>query len=96
MKIRKVSHKGLRRFIEHDDTSGLPADYIEKIRNIVSFLQEMADPDEVRSIPGWRAHLLSGDRQGTWSLTVSRNWRITFRVDLDDGEILDLDYEDYH
>lgn len=56
----------------------------------------MADPDEVRAIPGWRAHLLSGDRQGTWSLTVSRNWRITFRVDLDEGEFLDLDYEDYH
>jgi proteic killer suppression protein len=44
MNIRKVNHKGLRRFVEFDDAAGLPAEHIEKIRNIVSFLQEMSDP----------------------------------------------------
>jgi RelE-like toxin of type II toxin-antitoxin system HigB len=39
---------------------------------------------------------LTGDRQGTWSLTVTRNWRLTCRIDRTEGEILDLDYEDYH
>ena len=43
----------------------------------------------------WRAHQLTGDRKGTWSLTVSRNWRITFRLN-PEGEIEDLDFEDYH
>ncbi len=96
MRIRNVKHRGLRRFMEDDDPSGLPADFIEKIRNIISFLQEMDDPEEARSIPAWRAHQLSGGRKGAWSLVVSRNWRITFRVDEDQGEIFDLDYEDYH
>ena len=27
---------------------------------------------------------------------ITRNWRITFRIDQTEGEILDLDYEDYH
>ncbi len=96
MKIRNVIHGGLRRFVEKDNPSGLPAALIEKIRNILSFLQEMDSVDELRHIPNWRAHLLAGDRKGTWSLTVSRNWRITFRIDEAEGDIVDLDYEDYH
>ena len=96
MEIRNVVHRGLRRFIERDDRSGLPAAFVEKIRNIVSFLQDMEDADELRTIPVWRAHRLAGDRRGTWSLTVSRNWRITFGIDEAEGEIVDLDFEDYH
>ena len=96
MKIRNVAHKGLRRLIERDDPSGLNAAAVAKIRNIVSFLQEMGDVEEVRSVPSWRAHLLTGNRKGVWSLTVTLNWRITFRIDKTEGEIADLDFEDYH
>jgi toxin HigB-1 len=96
MDIRSIRHKGLRRFVEHDDASGLPADFVEKIRNIISFLQEMESFDEMKSIVTWRAHQLSGDRKGIWSLTVTRNWRITFRIDETEKTIVDLDYEDYH
>jgi toxin HigB-1 len=96
MKIRNVIHRGLRRFIERDDASGLSPAVIEKVRNIVTFLQEMEDARELRDVPSWRVHRLTGDRKGTWSLTVTRNWRLTFRIDSTEGEILDLDYEDYH
>jgi proteic killer suppression protein len=96
MKIRSVSHKGLRRFIEANDASGLPGAFVEKIRNILSFLAEAGNVEELRSFPAWKAHQLTGDRRGTWSLTVTRNWRITFRTDPAGSEILDLDYEDYH
>jgi proteic killer suppression protein len=96
MKIRKVKHKGLRRFMEANDPAGLPAQNLERIRNMVSFLQEISEADEARSIPSWRTHQLTGDRKGSWSLSVNRNWRITYRVDEEEGEILDLDYEDYH
>lgn len=96
MRIRNVVHKGLRRFIEKDDRSGLPPAAVEKIGNIVSFLQEMGGGEEVRAIPAWRAHVMTGDRRGTWSLTVTRNWRITFRIDQAENEIADLGFEDYH
>jgi proteic killer suppression protein len=96
MKIRNVIHRGLRRFIEHDDSSGLPAVAAPKVRKIVSFLQDMEQTAELRTVPSWKAHQLTGDRKGTWSLSVTRNWRITFRVDATDIEIIDLDYEDYH
>ncbi len=96
MKIRNVVHKGLRRFIERDDTSQLPGSVIRKVRTIVTFLVAMDDATELFSVPAWKAHMLTGDRRGTWSLTVTRNWRITFRIDQARHEIIDLDYVDYH
>jgi len=96
MKIRNVDHKGLRRFIENDDPSGLQPAVVEKIRRILTFLQDMEREDEVRAVPSWKAHLLTGARDGTWSLFVTRNWPLTFRIGQAEIEIVDLDYEDYH
>ncbi len=96
MRIRNVIHKGLRRFIEDDDASGLQPAVVVKVQRIVSFLQDMAEEDELRTVQGWKAHMLTGDRKGTWSLSVTRNWRMTFRIDREEIEIIDLDYEDYH
>lgn len=96
MKIGNVVHRGLRRFITRGDPSGLPSAHIEKIRNILSFIQDMEDAEELRLVPAWKAHRLSAARKATWSLSVTRNWRITFRIDEAEGEILDLDFEDYH
>jgi proteic killer suppression protein len=96
MKIRNVIHKGLRRFIEDDDSSGLQPAVVSKVRRIVSFLQDMEREDELRTVPSWKAHQLTGDRKGAWSLFVTKNWRMTFRVDAQEVEIIDLDYEDYH
>lgn len=82
--------------LEADDASALPAQYVDKIRKILAFLQDMEKPDELRTIPSWKAHQLTGSRKGTWSLFVSRNWRITFSINDTEIEIIDLDYEDYH
>jgi proteic killer suppression protein len=62
---------------------------------MLGFLQAMADPDELRSVPGWEAHRLTGNRKDAWSLSVTRNWRLTFRIDAREKEICDLDFEDY-
>ena len=96
MKIGNVIHKGLRRFIEDDDASGLQPPVVSKVRKIVSFLQDMKREDELRTVPSWKAHQLTGDRKGTWSLFVTKNWRLTFRIEQTEIEIIDLDYEDYH
>jgi toxin HigB-1 len=96
MKIRSVLHKGLRRLIEADDGSGLQPSVIPKLRRMLSFLQDMQREEELKAIPSWKAHRLTGDRKGTWSLFVTKNWRLTFRIDGDAIEIVDLDYEDYH
>ena len=95
MEIRSVAHRGLRRLIEHGSAAGLPAAHVGKIEAILSFLGEAPGIEAVQKLTVWRAHQLTGDRKGTWSLTVTRNWRITFRLS-PKGEIEDLDFEDYH
>ena len=94
MKIRSFGHKGLKRLYLEDNGKGLPPDAVNKLRAILTFLQDMQDPEKLRAFPLWKAHQLSGDRKGVWSLHVTRNWRLTFQVK--DNEILDVDYEDYH
>ena len=96
MKIRNVVHKGLRRYIEDDDASEVQPAVVSKLRRIVSFLQDMEREDELRTVPSWKAHQLTGDRKRTWSLFVTNNWRLTFKIDQVEIEVIDLDYEDYH
>jgi toxin HigB-1 len=96
MIIRSVKHKGLSRLILNDDASGVQAQFADKIRRILAFLQDMEREDELYSVLSWKAHRLAGNRGWTWSLFVTKNWRITFRIDADEIDIVDLDYEDYH
>lgn len=95
MELSSVRHKGLKRFIEADDASGLPVGFVDKIRNLLSFLQGMDDAGDLKALPDWQAEMLKGSRRGTWSLTVSRNWRLTFQLDRTGAVSIDLDYEDY-
>lgn len=94
MRIRRIVHKGLRWLYEENSSKGLTADTVDKLRKMLAFLDATESPDELRSLPLWKAHVLKGDRKGTWSLHVTRNRRLTFH--LEDGEIVELNLEDYH
>ena len=96
MKIRSFSHKGLKRLYEDDNPKGVPSDTVDKLRKMLVFLDNMEDPEELHPLPLWRAHTLTGDRKGTWSLSVTANRRLTFRIDTEDKELYDLNLEDYH
>jgi toxin HigB-1 len=69
---------------------------VEKLRKMLAFLDDMEDPEEMRALPTWKAHLLTGDRKGTWSLSVTANRRLTFHIDASEREICDVNLEDYH
>ena len=94
MIIRSIRHRGLRRFIEDDDPREIRGDLVNRTRNILTALVAAGGIEGVRGPTGWRLHQLTGDRAGTWSLSVSGNWRITFEIV--GGEIVNLDLEDYH
>jgi proteic killer suppression protein len=96
VKIRSFAHKGLKRLYAEDTVKGVPPDSADKLRKMLAFLDDMQDPEELRALPAWKPHALTGDRRGTWSLGVTRNRRLTFRIDLAELEICDLNLEDYH
>lgn len=85
--------RALRRFWVRGDVSKLRPDWIGRVRRILSALHVAVSPDEL-DLPGYGWHRLTGDRAGTYSVTVSRNWRLTYRWD-DEGPF-DIDLEDYH
>ncbi|HEV2124388.1 MAG TPA: type II toxin-antitoxin system RelE/ParE family toxin [Chloroflexota bacterium] len=94
MNIEKFRHKGLKRLYEDDDPSGLPANAVRKIRAILAALEFASELSQVDAMPGWGLHPLKGDRQGEYTITVTGNWRITFR--LEGSTITALNLEDYH
>jgi toxin HigB-1 len=91
--IETIKHKGLRRLYERNDASGLRTDLVEKARKILSALAAANAPGDL-SLPMFRLHPLTGDRRGTYSVTVRANWRVTFRFH--EGAAYDVDLEDYH
>ena len=96
MDIRSVHHRGLRSLIEEDSARFLQPALVGRVRKILTvlILAETISDFQSASPPGWRTHQLSGDRAGDWSVSVSGNWRITFREQ--DGSIDRLNLEDYH
>lgn len=44
-------------------------------------------------LPGLKLHELKGRRKGTWAVSVSGNWRVTFKMK--GADAFDVNYEDY-
>jgi proteic killer suppression protein len=94
VRIASFRHKGLERFWLDDDSRGVPARFAEKLRAMLTAIEEAENLREIERYFGWRLHLLKGDRRGTWSMMVTRNHRLTFSVR--DASIWDIDLEDCH
>jgi len=91
--IRRFRHRGLKRLYERDDRSGVNAAHVDRLERILTLLDVAQRPADI-DLPGYRLHPLKGERKGEWSVSVSGNWRVTFRFD--EGDVTDLNYEDYH
>ncbi|NVN36950.1 type II toxin-antitoxin system RelE/ParE family toxin [Komagataeibacter swingsii] len=94
MEIDSIRHKGLRRFFETGNPKGIVGDN-SRLRKMLAFIDAAASLEELSVPPNYGLHALSGDRASTWSMTITRNWRLTFRVN-DQGALEDMDMEDYH
>ena len=90
--IRSFRHQGLRRLWE-GDPSRVSATLRDRLENVLAVLDAAAKATDL-DLPGYRLHALKGDLKGLWSVVVSGNWRITFRVE--DGNVFDVDLTDYH
>jgi toxin HigB-1 len=95
VQIESIRHKALCRFAETGSPKGLPPGVVDRLRNMLAYLVAIGAQDELRVPPNYGAHKLTGGREGEWALTVTRNWRMTFRVS-EAGAIEDMDLEDYH
>ena len=91
--IKSFRHKSPERFFRKNDPRGIQAQHGSRVGRILGLLDEASSPEQL-NIPGMFLHPLKGDRKGEWAMTVSGNWRVTFRFDGEDVIVVNL--EDYH
>ena len=91
--ILSFKHRGLRALYNGRGSGRVPPEHSRKIKRILTVLDQSSTPRDM-DLPGFRLHPLAGDLKGHYAVSVSGNWRITFRFE--DGEAVDVDYTDYH
>ena len=90
--IASFRHKGLKQMFEKGQARLIDPSLRVRVANILAVLDAASGALDLAG-PGNRLHELKGDQEGVWSVTVSGNWRITFRFT--DGEAHDVDLIDY-
>lgn len=95
MEIDGISHKALHRFFITGNSKGFDGDQVDRLRKMLNYIVTSASFDELKLPPNYGLHPLTGNRTGIWAMTVTRNWRLTFRK-IDEQTITELDLEDYH
>jgi proteic killer suppression protein len=91
--IRTFKHAGVERFFRSGSKSGIQPKHAKRLRLQLGRLDASRIPEDM-NLPGWRLHALKGPLQGHWAVWVDENWRLTFRFNGGDAEL--VDYQDYH
>lgn len=91
--IKSFAHKGLARFFWYEEKAGLSAQQLPRLARMLDRLNAATEPRDM-NLPGFGFHRLKGSRKDTYSVTVSGNWRLTFRFE--SGHAYDVNLEDYH
>ena len=80
-------------FFETGSMAGIRAAHAPRLAAMLRRLNEATNAQGM-NLPGWGLHPLKGrDLKGHYAVSVSGNWRLTFRFDGTDAEL--LDYVDY-
>ena len=91
--IVSFEHKGLERFYKTRSKSGIQPVHAPRLSLMLSLLDIAKSADDM-NVPGFGLHPLKGDLRGYFSVKVSGNWRLIFKPN---GENMELvDYLDYH
>lgn len=91
--IRSFAHAGLEKFFNKGNKSGIIPSHAGRLGRLLAHLNGAAKPEDM-NLPGWDFHELKGKQKGTYAVSVNGNWRLTFRFNGQDAEV--VDYKDYH
>lgn len=95
MEIDSIRHKALHRFFVTGNSKGLDGDQVDRLRKMLNYIVASSCFIELKLPPNYSLHPLTGNRTGVWAMTLTKNWRLTFRK-IDEQTITELDLEDYH
>ncbi len=91
--IASFKHRGLKALYDDRTARRVAPGHVEKLKDILGMLDQSRGPDDM-GLPGFQLHALKGRMKGHYAVSVSGNWRVTFRFE--DGSAVDVNYVDYH
>ena len=91
--IKSIRHRGLKELYEEGRSARVAQGHRAKLLRILTALDRSGGPEGM-DLPGFRLHPLKGQLKGHHAVSVSGNWRVTFRFE--NGYAVDVDYLDYH
>jgi toxin HigB-1 len=91
--IKSFNHKGLQTFFETGSKKGIVPGHSNKLARVLDRLDVSLTPTDM-NLPGFKLHKMTGKEEGTWSVWVNGNWRVTFQFEREN--IILVDYRDYH
>ncbi len=91
--IESFRHRGLKALYEGRRPTKVAPSHVAKLARILTALDRSSGPEGM-DLPGFRLHSLKGGMKGHFAVSVSGNWRVTFRFE--DGHAVEIDYLDYH
>jgi len=91
--IKSWQHKGLKRFHESGNKSGIIPEHERRLKVILQLLDAANHPEKL-NLPGMSFHSLKGDLAEFFSVAVRANWKIIFKFE--DKDAVLVDYLDYH
>jgi len=91
--IKSFRHKGLEAYYSVGSKAGIPEQHAERLRLILARLDAVKDVKDM-NLPGLRLHKLKGRLKNFWAVDISGNWRVIFKIE--NGDVVDVDYLDYH
>src|SRR5437870_13870605 len=95
MSIKTFKHKGVEEVFCTGRSRRIGTGFHKRMIPILDAINGATCVADLRGARGF--HALTGDRAGSFAMSVSGNWRLTLRFDHGDtGEILDVDFDDYH
>ncbi len=91
--IKFFKNKALEKLFLNDDRSKIHQSHVSKVIRILDRLDASTNPQDM-NLPGYNLHPLKGNLKGTWAVSTSGNWRVTFEFEGNDA--INVDYIDYH
>lgn len=96
MELKSAKHKAIAAMLDGKAPKGIDAKLVKKLQQQLSALEAAPSIHAVATVPGWHLQEKTGPMRGKWSMWVTGNFRLTFRLESPTGPIIDLDFEDYH
>lgn len=92
--IKTFADKETQQLFTTGKSRRLPPDLINRAIRRLEYINYATALNDLKVPPSNRLHALEGDREGQYSISINKQWRICFRFIENDA--YDVEITDYH